>query len=458
MKLRLLCGIMMLSVAFNSLSGNTSNNEMPLRDFQLSILPFIGTEGREVVQHRYRFSINLLAGTTGGIQGVEAGGILNLNRTDVTGIQLAGFGNLAGGSIQGLQAAGFANVSGGHRQGFAWAGFANVSGGHRQGFAWAGFANVSGGSHQGFTWAGFANINGGGHQGFAWAGFANVSGGNNEGAILAGFANAIGGHHRGLALAGFANKTGNGSRGFLGAGFGNISRGEILGVQLGGFGNVSKGDTQGAQLAGFLNISRNIRGIQVSGFINVANTVEGLQLGFINVADTISRGVPIGFLNLIGRGGIRQFELSASDVVHLSAAFRTGAHGFYNIFSYGTRPFTGVQFSGLGYGVGTGVNVREHMGLQLELHSTPLHHQWRWWGENPDILNEIRLHVGFRSDTSLELFAGPVVYNQVSREDPDTGTAGKNIAHGWIFHEDQWGDYAVRWWMGARGGLRVNLR
>jgi hypothetical protein len=52
-----------------------------------------------------RVSFNALVGSSGGIDGIELGGGLNVVRGDVRGLQLAGLGNVIGGGVNGLQLA-----------------------------------------------------------------------------------------------------------------------------------------------------------------------------------------------------------------------------------------------------------------------------------------------------------------------------------------------------------------
>lgn len=456
-----------------TLYAQQNDLEKPIRDFQFSAVPFIGTEGVHVLDYQYRLSFNLLGGITGGIAGFEAGGILNITSGDVNGIQLSGFGNLGSGNLHAFQAAGFFNVnagnvrgfrgagfinaSAGSSQGFQGSGFMNVIGGHDQGFLGSGFANIIGGEKQGFAGAGFANVIGGNSQGFLGAGFANVSGGGHQGFMGSGFANIVGGSYQGFAGAGFANIVGGGYQGFAGAGFANLARGSYYGFQGSGFGSISRGSFTGVQASGFISASRGINGLQASGFINLTGELKGLQLAPFNLADTISKGVPIGFLSIVRKGGFRQAELATSDVMHLSASFRMGTEHFYNIFTLAMRLSEDSRFSTFGYGFGTEFSTTEKTSMQLELHSTQLHDRWRWNKEELDLLNEFRVNIGYHTNSMLSLFAGVVVYNQFSKEDPDHDISGRDIAPGRVFHDEAWRSYVLQWWLGARGGVRLRI-
>ncbi len=437
--------------------GQQEPPKEPVREFQLSLFPYIGTDGMAAQDHRYLYSINLFGGITGGVERFEAGGLLNITRGNVNGIQLSGFGNLVSGNLQGFQGAGFLNLNAGNSSGFLWAGFANISGGNYRGFQGSGFVNVAGGNGQGFSGAGFANVSGGNYQGFAGAGFVNIAGGNLQGFMGAGFANIAGGNYQGVAGAGFANITGGNMQGFMGAGFANVAGGNVLGIQGAGFGNISSGTVHGAQLAGFVNISEHIYGLQASGFINVASEVNGIQFGMVNFADTIRSGLPVGLFSIVKKGGLKQVEIATSDAFFISASFRTGVDKFYNIITLGNRPFSNVQLTAIGYGVGTGFSTGEHTTMQVELHSTPLNDFWGWSKDQADILNELRINLGVNSGNTHQIFGGLVLYNQVYKEDESRGITGRSLAPQWVFMEDTWGSFSSRWWIGARAGIRINL-
>jgi hypothetical protein len=393
------------------------------QDFQISIFPGVGTSGGDAVNHRYRLSINLFAGATGGIKGFEAGGFMNLSNGDVTGAQVAGFGNIVQGNTQGFQAAGFMNVNHGNTSAFHGAGFMNVVTGSAEGFLGAGFINVSGENRKGFS----------------GAGFANVTGGHAAGVQLSGFANITGGTAKGVHATGFINVTGN----------------DYEGLQLSGFGNIAGNSVKGPMIAGFINRSADIEGLQLSGFLNVARRVQGVQIGIVNITDTID-GVPIGFLSLVKKGAYRQLEMAGSDVLHLGASLRIGVPAFYNIFSFGTRHFTTIPVAGFGYGLGTVLPLAGPVSAQIEAHHTQLYSDYLWSNTSYDNLNEFRVTIDARIGQRIHLFAGPVLYNQLYRDIPEQGITGSDIASN-IFYERSWNDWTSRWWAGARGGIRVNL-
>ncbi len=433
-----LVAVMLLAMPL-MMFGQAHVDDKPLRTFQVSVLPGIGTDGTESVHHRYKISLNLLGGLTGGISGLEVSAFANLNRGTIQGAQAAGFCNLVWGDIEGFNAAGYMNIVHGSTRGFNAAGFLNVVSGRLEGFQAAGFANVATGSVDGFQGAGFANVTTGGMEGFQGAGFANVVEGNMDG----------------FQGAGFANVTTGDARGFRGAGFVNLVGGDADGFQGAGFANIAAGDVQGPSIAGFANVARDVRGMQLAGFVNIARRVNGLQLGFINIADTVN-GLPIGFLSLVNKGGYRQIEFSGSDALHMGASVRIGVARFYNIFSFGIRPFDNQQVGGFGYGIGTSVALSHQMALEIEGHSTWLQETNQWLSDEGERLSELRLNFTAGRNCRFNLFAGPVLYHHRYFSKPGTEHTPANLAP-YTLAERQSENYTSKWWVGARAGFRISL-
>jgi hypothetical protein len=71
------------------------------RPFQLSLVPGISTQGKMSGQVVNNFSFNLLGGYTGGTNGLEVGGLFNIDKKDVKYLQAAGLFNIAGGKTKG---------------------------------------------------------------------------------------------------------------------------------------------------------------------------------------------------------------------------------------------------------------------------------------------------------------------------------------------------------------------
>jgi hypothetical protein len=144
------------------------------RPFQLSLLPYIGTNHRlsnHVINH---LSVNVFMGTALGVTGLEVGGFINLIRADVRGTQFAGFGNFVGRNVYGFQAAGFLNRAGGEVNGGQLAGFGNITHRDFRGIQAAGFFNkIGGNANRVIQLAGFSNRSGDLRHSLQVAGFVN---------------------------------------------------------------------------------------------------------------------------------------------------------------------------------------------------------------------------------------------------------------------------------------------
>ena len=82
------------------------------RDFQVSILPFLGTNRLLSGSIKNDYSINILMGYSGGVRKLEVGGIVNGVRQNMEGLQMAGIGNIVGGIVSGGQLSSTFNIAG----------------------------------------------------------------------------------------------------------------------------------------------------------------------------------------------------------------------------------------------------------------------------------------------------------------------------------------------------------
>ena len=95
--------------------------------FQLSLLPAIGTQGPLSPQIVNKISVNIIGGYTAGLNGVEMGGIINIEKKDVEGVQAAGIVNVVGGHVEGVQLAGSHNIVLDSLKGLQAAGICNTA-------------------------------------------------------------------------------------------------------------------------------------------------------------------------------------------------------------------------------------------------------------------------------------------------------------------------------------------
>tara|TARA_B110000211_G_C14084395_1_gene556026 strand:+ start:1319 stop:2503 length:1185 start_codon:yes stop_codon:yes gene_type:complete len=239
MKNKLLFTVAVLISTFASANTDSTNvqiNEndtLTKREFQVSFITPLGTNGMDYNKFENKISLNIFAGHHGGLNGIEVGGFANSTRYDARGIQLAGFVNIVQGKTTGTQGAGFVNYTN-----------------KLNGVQASGFCNVSKDSVEGGQFAGFVNY---AHK-------------NVHGIQAAGFSNVVYGNLNGIQSSGFSN----------------VATGKVTGLQVSGFSNTAK---------------EGISGLQVSGFFNYAKTLKGVQVGFINYNDSIEEGLMIGFLS-----------------------------------------------------------------------------------------------------------------------------------------------------------------
>lgn len=204
------------------------------RPYQVSLLPWLSTNGRLNSQVINNVSLNIWGGYSGGVKGVELAGWFNIDKKDVRWLQAAGWFNIVGGQVDGVQLAGIHNTVLDSVTGVQAAGISNFV---RRQFI---------------------------------------------GAQLSGIYNHVGGSMNGLQAAGIGNFANNGTTGAQIAGVLNVNRRNIRGAQIAGILNVNFQETKGAQIAGVINYTKKLSGVQV-GLINIADTSDGYSIGLINI-------------------------------------------------------------------------------------------------------------------------------------------------------------------------------
>lgn len=302
--INLLLAVMLTAFITNCYSQEkTTDSNQIIRPIQLALITPLGTNGLESDKVTNNFSLNLLAGYSGGLHGCEIAGFANIIKGKVTGLQIAGFSNTNLNAVKGCQITGFANVC-------------NSS---ATGLQLAGFSNVVKDSIKALQISGFANI-------------ANAM--------------PVGGQ-----ISGFAN----------------VCNGDSKGLQITGFSNVNNGNSKSLQIAGFSNINNgDFTGLQISGFLNRVKKLNGAQIGFINLSDTVEKGIALGFLSIVKKG-YRTIEISGNESYYGTVSFKTGTEQFYNIISLGSRLKNNAITWGWGYGLGTMFPVHNKIKMNFDI-------------------------------------------------------------------------------------------
>lgn len=387
----------------DTLGKNGSNADTTL-PFQMTFITPLGTNGYFSAKSTNYFSLNIIAGYNGGLDGIEIGGFANILRKDMRGTQIAGFSNMVFQDMQGIQVAGFSNV-----------------------------VNHSA-------------------QGMMIAGFTNYAAKSSKVVQMAGFSNQVMGAMSGAQIAGFANIATDSVKGAQLAGFGNFSSKNTQAFQASGFINTSMGDMQGSQIAGFANIAGDMEGIQVSGFMNRAKKMNGLQIGIINVADTFESGFPIGFISTVNNG-YRNFAFGVNELMWAEAQFRTGVKQFYNIFSLALAPVPDRSGWSFGYGIGSCLLNKPKSELALELVAYHVNEDELW----TDALNQVfKLSPRYTYHPTggrFGIWAAPSINLQVTGQTDYYGETFESDLAPYTVLEDE-GYYSTsKLWFGAQVGV-----
>jgi len=254
-------------------------------------------------------SVNLVAGSNAGIQGVEFGVLANVLKADMNGLQASGMFNIVRGKVNGVSVGGLASYVGYGVAGVQANGMLSLNRGDLNGMQASGFYSATNGLVRGFQAAGFAN-RAYALQGVQAAGFTNYVAGYGSGVQLAGFANLLMNHSRSnllqLSLDSLFDPPKRSHQVSQVAGFFNFSPFNINGIQVSGFANWTSGKLMGLQVGGGFNHAQQVKGLQI-GIVNHTKKLKGLQVGLVNIADT-AQGFAIGLVN-ITKGGFSTFDL-----------------------------------------------------------------------------------------------------------------------------------------------------
>ncbi len=409
---------------------------------QVSLLPFVGTNRLIKGSLVHRLSINILAGYSSGINGVEVGGLLNIIRYDVSGVQVAGIGNMVGGDVTGTQVAGVFNANSGKMDGVQIAGLSNTIRHQLKGVQVAGFSNFSREQVDGIQVSGFSNVSLKDVNMLQVGGFVNY-GQNIKGTQVSGCLNIASEKVHATQIAGVLNIA-NKVNGLQLSGVLNCARDSMASVQISGLLNTAKNQS-GFQLAGFANVvSDQSNGMQMSGFMNYAKKVEGLQLSTFNFADTVQKGVPVGFFSYVKKG-YHPVEIGTNELFPVSLSFKTGVNSLYNIFSVAYHP---EMISG-GYGYGSLLALGKRTSISFDLTGNLILTTVDQFEIN-GVLSRFSPAFNFRPFRKIVLSFGPSLnfYQAIRQQGDLEGISDKP------FHEHSTNNGMQQWWLGWNVGIR----
>jgi hypothetical protein len=142
--------------------------------FQFTFLPPLSTNGWQNSRTVNNVSVNLLAGYSAGVDGIELGSLVNVVRDSVHGFQAAGLVNATGGNVNGIQMAGLINAVAGSATGWQAAGLINAVMKPSTLTQSAGLLNIAPTEIHGVQMAGLLNV-GGKVYGVQLAGLINIA-------------------------------------------------------------------------------------------------------------------------------------------------------------------------------------------------------------------------------------------------------------------------------------------
>lgn len=363
------------------------------REFQVSLFPFIGTNGALSGNVVNGYSFNIFGGYGLGTKQVEVGGFFNVDRGDVGWLQVAGFFNMVGNNMTGVQTAGFFNLNGGYTNAVQASGFMNIN---------------------------FKKF-------------------------------------EGVQATGFANINMDAADGFLAAGFMNYADGPSIGAQVAGFMNIHDDNFTGPQVAGFANFNYGtLRGSQISGFMNVGRKVYGTQIGVFNLSDSLS-GVPIGILSIVRKGyhkiELSADEVFHSNLAFRSGVrqfYNILTAGFKPDQAFDLTKENVWHF---GYGIGSSIRIARWLDMNLDVTS----HHVNKGVFTSDLSSLNRAHLGFdwRITKKFSIYTGATLNGYLTRTSYSEYPVLFTNTHPTIINERTYDNGVnVKMWWGAKVGLR----
>ena len=234
--------------------------DSPYRELaQITLIPPVSTNVLSPDSITNTFSLNILWGVNGGVEGLEVAGFGNVIRNNMKGFQLAGIWNRVEGNVSGTQLATLVNYNIGYTRGLQFTLGANIT-------------NEA--------------------KAIQLAGFANIVKEDFAGLQLALFGNFVRTRANGVQIAGFYN----GSRGYAYQQFSlgyNKAR-EVERIQV-----------------GLINSANYVKGKQI-GLVNIADKVERTPIGLLNIIKEGYNRIEVGggeslFANFGFKLGVRKF-------------------------------------------------------------------------------------------------------------------------------------------------------
>ena len=435
MRKKYLAGLLLGFLVISPLLQAQDTQQLEYRKWRFTLFPPLSTNGVNANQYTAKYSINLIGGIHGGLDGREFGLLFNVNKQYARGFQLVGGLNYSGGEMEGMNIAGLANMAKDDISGMQIAGFANIAGDDLEGMQIAGVLNFSKGNTSGLQAAGIGNASMYDIEGLQAASIFNFAGGDISGLQASGLFNIAQGDVEGLQASGLLNYSG----------------GDISGLMATGGINYAH-RIEGLTAAGLANISKESEGLQAATF-NISDEAVGLQFGLINYAKEFE-GMPIGVISYYGNGR-KNIDVRYSDAGFTDIALTTGTYRVYNMAMIGYNTNFDRDVYRIGFGIGMEKNIQDIF-EKVESNTVfvnqefSVHHMWEGdWDKTLNRIYSYKYMIGKRFGNGVSLYGGPTFNMQVTRVN-----AASDYTWYSVWSPSRKGrDY--RFWVGFTVGMRV---
>lgn len=416
---------------------------------QIGIAPLLSTNFLNNSRSINNLSVNLVAGYSAGVEGLELGGAINIGRYNMKGVQLGGIGNIVGGSVSGLQVGGILNINKLRAKGFQVAGIFNKSNQQLEGVQVGGISNLVEGGLTGIQVAGIHSHIDKGGKGVQISGIGNTLAGENFEGLQLG---AVFNQSKTSLVGGQVSVVANTSRELSGiqlSGAYNLVNDDMKGIQLGVVYNHVKGNSSGFQLSLLNRTGKEFKGLQV-GLINQADTLKGVQLGVINKSQKVQGGVPLGLLSFV-KEGYSTFSVMYRENQMLTFNYKTGVRHFYNIISMGGQLLENASFIA-GYGVGSAPYIYKSIGCSMDaMMYSVLQNGATSYGDNWHGRAEFNLF--WQASKMITFSAGGSLNGQVRSLEQESQSAS-TLSYKPFYEQSSSDKYKSAWW-GFQAGIKI---
>lgn len=445
-----------------------SYKNLEYRKWRFTVINPVGTNGIAAQKYTARYSINLLGGNHGGLDGVELGTLYNYNRYYSSGFQVTGLVNATGGSMQGFNIAGLLNYSGKNMSGIQVAGLSNYSNKNIEGIQAAGALNFAHGDISGIQATLGANVTLQDMEGIQMSGLFNLATDRMSGLMLSSGGNISLNDMEGLMISGLFNVSTDDASGLFITGGGNVAADNLEGLMISSLFNIATDNIDGLLITGGLNYAENqngllisgganiaqqMNGLQIGGLFNYANKATGMQIGLLNVAHKFN-GASLGLFSIYGNGR-KNIDVRFSDAGFTDFAITTGTHRFYNAAIFGINPLIDRNIYRVGAAFGLEKNINDSFRsiesdqLFVNQEFSVLHHFEDSWNKKTNLIFSYKYLIGHRLNSGVSIYAGPTYNMQVSRVNSSNDYTWYSI---W---SPQRKGRQYRFWVGFTAGIRL---